>query len=105
MKLLAILGGLGGLYFGFKRIYYMRITFYGMSDLFTQIFSLNGFLGLFTGIVVASLTVLVTVKPNDPLPWHYGILILFGILLFPFNHLLAGIAVLGAGIIGFFKKS
>jgi hypothetical protein len=28
-----------------------------------------------------------------------------GALLSIFNHLLAGIAVLGAGIIGFFKKS
>ncbi|MHA2391598.1 MAG: hypothetical protein ACXAEX_06485 [Promethearchaeota archaeon] len=78
MKLLAILGGFGGLYFGVNRILYMRITFYRMSDLFTQIFSLNGFLGLFIGMLVASLTLLVTVKPNDPLPWHYAVLILFG---------------------------
>jgi hypothetical protein len=78
----------------------MSFTFNSIFTLFGQIFRISGFLGYVLGMFFASLTVLLGFKPDDPIPWHWLVLILFGILLITFSFLLGGIAVLGAGVLG-----
>lgn len=77
----------------------MNISFNSFSSLLTQLFSINGFFGYVLGMFIAALTLLVASKPDDPLPWHWSVLISLSILLMGFSHLIAGFPVLVAGII------
>ena len=80
----------------------MSFSFNSFFTLFNQLSQINGFLGYVLGMFLASLTLLVALKPNDPLPWHWLVLLLLGILLITFSFLLGGIAVFAAAIIGLF---
>ena len=104
MKLLAVIGGVSGFYLAFIQIIYLRLLYYDVPNLLTQIFSLNGFLGLFLGMFIATLTIVIVFRPNNPLPWHWLVLLLFGVLIMILSHILSGICVLVAGIIGWWKK-
>ncbi|MHA2088134.1 MAG: hypothetical protein ACW972_07650 [Promethearchaeota archaeon] len=100
IKVLVMLGGISGFLYGIYRIWYMSFTFNSIFALFEQIFRINGFLGYVMGMFIASLTVLVAFKPDDPIPWHWLVILLLGILLSTLSFLLGGIAVLIAGVIG-----
>jgi len=77
----------------------MNLSFNSFTSLLTQLFSISGFFGYVLGMFIAALTLLVALKPDDPLPWHWSVLISFSILLMVFSHLIAGFPVLVAGII------
>ena len=102
IKVLTIVGGFGGFVYGVYQITYMSFSFNNIFTLFDQIFQLNGFIGYVLGMFVASLTLLAAFKPNDPIPWHWLVLLSFSILLISFSFLLGGVAVLAAGILGLF---
>lgn len=102
IKVLTIVGGFGGFVYGVYQITYMSFSFNNIFTLFDQIFQLNGFLGYVLGMFFASLTLLTAFKPNDPIPWHWLVLLLLSILLISFSFLLGGVAVLAAGVLGLF---
>ena len=78
----------------------MSFSFDSILTLLSQVFRINGFLGYVLGMLIASLTILVAFKPNDPIPWHWLVLLLFSILLITFSFLLGGILVFAAAVIG-----
>ena len=100
MKLFTISSGFLGLIYCGAGIYYMRFTYNDIFTLFDQLFKWNGFLGYILGMFIASLTLLVAFKPNDPLPWHWILLLFFSILLMIVIHIIAGLPALVAGIMG-----
>jgi hypothetical protein len=104
MKLLTILCGIGGFYYGFIEIFNMDLLYVSVPNLFAQIFSLRGYFRLVIGMIISSLTILVATKPNDPLPWHWGVLVIFGGFLLFFSYYLCGIGVIAAGVLGRWKK-
>lgn len=104
LKIGAIFGGFLGFIYCGAGIYFMRFTYNNISSLFNQIFNWDGFLGYVVGMFVASLTLLVAFQPNDPLPWHLAVLIIFSVLLIIFSHLIAGLPLLIAVFIVFLKN-
>lgn len=78
----------------------MSFTFNSIFTLLSQLFRINGFLGYVLGLFFASLTLLVAFKPNDPIPWHWLVLLVFSILIITYSFLLGGILVLAAAVIG-----
>jgi len=105
MKLFTISGGFLGLLYCFWGILGMHFTYSSLLMLFTQIFNINGYLGYVLGMFIAALTLLVAFKPNDPLPWHWLLILMFSILLMMFVHIIAGIPVFVAGVIGLFNDA
>ncbi|MFW9872455.1 MAG: hypothetical protein ACFFG0_05075 [Candidatus Thorarchaeota archaeon] len=105
MKLCTGVGGLGGVVYSFMRIVNMRLEYKSTLDLIAQLFRINGFLGYLLGMVIASLALVLAFKPNDPIPWHWLILLFFGVLIILLSHLWSGISVLTAGIVGLLKKA
>ena len=103
MKLFTISGGFLGLMYCFWEILSMHFTYNSLLNLFTQIFNIDGYLGYILGMFISALTLLVAFKPGDPLPWHWLLLLLFSILLMTFVHVIAGLPIFGAGIIGLFS--
>lgn len=102
IKVLTIVGGFGGFVYGVYQITYIAFSFNNIFTLFDQLVQLNGFFGYVLGMFFASLTLLAAFKPNDPIPWHWLVLLLFSILLISFSFLLGGVAVLAAGVLGLF---
>ncbi|MBN1801060.1 MAG: hypothetical protein JW891_06095 [Candidatus Lokiarchaeota archaeon] len=56
--------------------------------------------GSIIGLVIAALTLMCAVKPGDPIPFNWIILLIFAILLIIFAHVLGGVLVLIAFLIG-----
>lgn len=95
IKFCTVLGALlGFLYCFFTLLNTNSFTIWPIS------FSINGVNGIIIGMIAATLTFLVTMKPDDPLPWHWLTLIVFGVLLFIFCNILPGILVFIGAIIG-----
>ena len=101
MKILTVLGALVGLvyiingFFGFvgQRIFPLPII--------VNIQVLDTLISLIIGLVVVILTFLVALKPNQPLPFHWLVLLILAILLVIFNAgIWACVLVLIAAIIG-----
>ncbi len=96
MKLLTILGGLVG-------IATMILGLAGIADIgfVNPLLGLNAVLNFIVGIVISVLTLLTGLKPNAPLPFHWLVLFILGVLLIVFG---AGIwacaLVIIAAIIG-----
>jgi hypothetical protein len=103
MKLFTIAGGFLGFIYSFFGIMNMYFMYDSFISLLTQLFKIDGFFGYVLGMFIAALTLLTVFKPDDPLPWHWLLLLLFSILLMIFCHIIAGIPVLIAGIIGLFN--
>ncbi|MHA1932958.1 MAG: hypothetical protein ACXAAH_06535 [Promethearchaeota archaeon] len=78
----------------------MSFSFSSILTFFGQLIRINGFLGYFLGMFFSSLTLLVAFKPDDPIPWHWLVLLSFSILLVTFSFLLGGIAVFIAAVMG-----
>ena len=84
MKLLTILGGLIGLAFiiiDFLRWSGATIPDYAMIDPNV----LDPVLELIVGLVVVAITLLVGIKPDSPIPFHWLILFILGVLLVVFG--------------------
>ncbi|MFX1477390.1 MAG: hypothetical protein ACFFCI_04590 [Promethearchaeota archaeon] len=101
MKIFTVLGGGLGLYYSFSDILHMRITL--DITIFYQLFKWNGFFRHVIAMFIASLTLLVTFKPNDPFPWHWALIFIFSILLAFLCNLIVGGLIFVGGIIGLVK--
>ena len=58
-----------------------------------------GWIGAILSILIAIIVLLSAVRPNDPIPLHWILLIILGILLIVFGSVIGGILILIAGII------
>ena len=65
-----------------------------------EIFGFGRFVRNLIGMIIAGLTLVVAFKPDDPLPWHWLLLLAFAILILLFSYLLCGILVLAGGVLG-----
>ncbi|MFX1310052.1 MAG: hypothetical protein ACFE8C_10180 [Promethearchaeota archaeon] len=95
IKLLTFFGGIGGLIYC---LYQISTT--TQIESWFEIFGFSRFVRNLIGMIVAALTILVTLKPNDPLPWHWLLLLAFGILLVIFSWLMSALFVLGGAVFG-----
>ncbi len=103
MKILTVLGALVGLVYiinGFAGLAGMGFLPPAFSvQLLETIFS------LIIGLVVVILTFLVALKPNQPLPFHWLVLLILAILLVIFSAgIYAMILVLIAAIVGLIEE-
>ena len=100
MKFLTILGGLVGLAFiiiDFLRHGGATIPDYAMIDPNV----LDPVLELIVGLVVVAITLLVGIKPDDPIPFHWLVLFILAVLLVIFGGgVWACALLLIAGLIG-----
>ena len=96
MKFLTILGAIVGLVTLILGL--ARLENYGYVD---PLIALNRVVVFIIGLVIVVLTFLVALKPNNPLPFHWLVLIILAILLIVFGAgIWACILVLIAGLIG-----
>ena len=89
VRLLAILGGIIAIIEAIITVIGVRIyrTFY-----------YHWILGIFA-LIFAILVLLATFRPDNPIPYHWIILIIFGILLIVCGSLIGGVLVLVGGIL------
>ncbi len=92
MKILTILGGLVGLASAILVIanYDLPATYSAFDRVVSGI----------VGIVIAVLTLLCAMRPDDPIPWHWLVLFVLAILLIVFSGLWGGVLVIIAALIG-----
>ncbi|MGV9171321.1 MAG: hypothetical protein ACOC44_15615 [Promethearchaeia archaeon] len=104
MKFLTIIGALLGL---------VAIVsgFAGLADssfyptFIPPVVAINTVVYLIVGFVIVVLTFLAVLRPADPVPFHWLVLFILGILLLVFGGgLLAGILVILAGLIGLVEE-
>jgi ABC-type polysaccharide/polyol phosphate export permease len=95
IKLFTILGGFAGLMYC---LYQISTT--TQIESWFEIFGFGRFVRNLIGMIVAALTILAVLKPDDPLPWHWLLLLTFGILLFVFSWLMSAILVLLGAVFG-----
>ena len=100
MKVLVILGALVGLITLILGL--ARIENYGFIN---PLLTFNEIIVFIIGLVIVVLTFWVGFKPNDPIPFHWVILIIFAILLVVFGAgIWACVLVLIAGLIGIIEE-
>ena len=103
MKILTVLGALIGLV-------YIVNGFAGLAGVsfLPPVFSvqlLDTIISLIIGLVVVILTFLVALKPNQPLPFHWLVLLILAILLVIFSAgVYAMVLVLIAAIVGLIEE-
>lgn len=92
MKILTILGGLVGLASAILVIanYDLPATYSAFDRVVSGI----------VGIIIAVLTLLCAMRPDDPIPWHWLVLFVLAILLIVFSGLWGGVLVIIAALIG-----
>jgi len=96
MKILTILGALVGLATLILRL--AGLENYGFVE---PVLALGLVIDFIVGIVIVVLTFLVALKPNAPLPFHWLILFILGILLVVFGAgIWAAVLVIIAALIG-----
>ena len=95
IKILTIIGGFAGLMYCFY-----QISSTTQINNWNEIFGFGRFVRNLIGMIIATLTLLVALKPDDPLPWHWLLLLTFAILLIIFSYLMGGILVLIGGVLG-----
>jgi len=92
MKILTILGGLVGLA--------SAILVIANYDLPATYSAFDRVISAIVGMVIAVLTLLCAMRPDDPIPWHWLMLFILAILLFVFSGLWGGVLVIIAALIG-----
>ena len=92
IKLLTILGGLLGLASAI-----LVLTNYDLPATYS---AFDRVVSAIVGIVIAVLTLVCAMKPDDLLPWHWLTLFVLGILLVVFSGLWGGVLVIIAALIG-----
>ncbi len=96
MKFLTIIGALVGL--ATLILGLLKIPNYGIVD---PVLGLNYVLNFIVGLVIVALTFLVAMKPDKPLPFHWLVLFILGILLVFFGAgIWACVLVIIAALIG-----
>ena len=103
MKILTVLGALVGLVYIING--FARLAGVGFLPLMVNIQLLETIINLIIGLVVVILTFLVALKPNRPLPFHWLVLFILGILLIIFGaEIIACLIVVIAAIIGLVEE-
>jgi len=96
MKLLTILGAIVGLVTLILGL--AKIENYAFID---PLLTFNDVVVFIIGLVIVVLTFLVGLKPNDPIPFHWIVLLILGILLIVFGAgIWAGVLLIIAFLIG-----
>ena len=96
MKLLTILGAIVGLVY-----LILRLTDIGDQYQVLPIdVGVHIVVNFIIGLVVVIFTFWVALKPNNPIPFHWFVLLILAILLFVFVDIIAGVLVLIAFLIG-----
>ena len=95
MRFLTILGALVGLAY-----LILRLTGNTQWQIFPIDLGLHIFVNAIIGIVIIILTLIVGIRPNEPIPFHWLVLFIFGILLAIFVDILAGVLLIIAFLIG-----
>ena len=93
MKILAIIGGIIAL---IEAI----LSFFGWG---ISVFWGIAIIGPIIAIILAIVVILSVVRPGNPIPFTWVVLVILGILIIIFGSLIAGILVLIAGILGLLK--
>ena len=103
MKILTVLGALVGLVYIING--FAGLAGVGFLPLIVNIQFLETIFNLIIGLIVVILTFLVALKPNRPLPFHWLVLFILGILLIIFGaEIIACILVVIAAIIGLIEE-
>jgi len=103
MKVLTVLGALVGLVYIING--FASLGGYSFLPLIINIKLLDAIVMLIIGLVVVILTLLVAIKPNKPLPFHWLILFIFAILLVIFRAgIWACVLVIIAALIGLIEE-
>ena len=89
MKILTILGGL----LGFVSALLVLLNY----DLPATYSAVDRILSAIVGMIIAALTLLCAMKPDDPIPWHWFVLFVLAILLIVFSGLWGGVLVIIGG--------
>lgn len=94
IKAFSIIGGFIGFFYRFFYLFNIDnintwIQTYGYYEIISAIL----------GMIIASLTLLTSINPNNPLPLHWLSLMIFGALILIFAYILAGFFVLIASVI------
>jgi hypothetical protein len=96
MKFLTIIGAVVGLITLILSI--ANVGNYGFID---PVIGLHSVVNFIIGLVIVVLTFLVGLKPNDPIPFHWVVLLILGILLIIFGAgIWAGVLLIIAFLIG-----
>ncbi|UCD01565.1 MAG: hypothetical protein JSV23_00640 [Promethearchaeota archaeon] len=102
MKILVILGAVVGLVTLILGLPIINIPNYAYVD---AVFALHYVVNFIIGLVIVILTFWVGLRPNNPIPFHWLVLIIFAILLVLFGAgIWSCILVLIAGIIGIIEE-
>ncbi len=103
MKILTVLGAIVGLIYIING--FAGLAGAGFLPIIVNIQLLDTIINLIIGLVVVILTFLVALKPNRPLPFHWLVLFILGILLIIFGaEIIACILVVIAAIIGLIEE-
>ena len=105
MKVLTVLGAIIGIVYIINGFAGLAGYSFPIPVFVPGIELLNRILTLIIGLVVAILTLLVGLKPNKPLPFHWLVLLILAILLALFGAgIFACVLVLIAAIIGLIEE-
>jgi hypothetical protein len=98
MKVLTILGGIVGLF----TVILSLTPYSGYTYAFVNpIFGLNIVINVIVGIVISIITIWAGLKPNNPIPFHWVVLIILAVLLIVFGAgIWACVLVIIAALIG-----
>lgn len=100
MKFLVIIGAIVGLVTLILRL--AHVENYGYVN---PVFALHEVVNFIIGLVIVVLTFLVALRPNNPIPFHWLVLIILAILLVLFGAgIWACILVIIAGLIGLIEQ-
>ncbi|TET02791.1 MAG: hypothetical protein E3J90_02355 [Promethearchaeota archaeon] len=99
MKILTVLGAIVGLVYIING--FAGLAGLGFLPIIVNIQLLDTIFNLIIGLVIVVLTFLVALKPNKPLPFHWLVLLILGILLVIFGAgIVACVLVVIAALIG-----
>ena len=100
MKFLTIIGALLGIVY-----LILRLTAIGTQyQIYPIQLGINDIVAVIIGFVVAIITLLAGVKPNDPIPFNWIMLFILAVLMIIFVDILAGVLVLIAFLIGLIEE-
>jgi len=103
MKILTVLGALIGLVYIING--FAGLAGYGFLPIIVDLHLLDTVISLIIGLVVVILTFLVALKPNRPLPFHWLVLLILGILLVIFSAgIWACVLLVIAAIVGLIEE-
>lgn len=99
MKILTILGAVVGLILIILRFASLAGLDVGYTPII-NIAALNIVIGLIIGLVIVILTFFCALRPGDPIPFNWVVLLILAILLVIFADIWSGVLVLIAALIG-----